>query len=373
MRIVAARLLPIRLPLVRPLRTANGVIEAREGTILRLETEAGVVGRGEASPYPGFGRETLEASRSDLERLAAKIVGLDTSDILQGLFEADRGSTARAAVETACLEATATGRGVPLCDHLVPGACEEIARIPCNALIGAAPIEDTIAEARRAHDVGFETLKLKVGASSVAEDGERIAAVREALGDDVAIRLDANGAYDLETARSAVERFAPFGIEYLEQPLPADRIEAMARLRRECAFPLALDEGALDLREVQQAIAREAADVIVIKPSVAGGPRAALAMARAARAAGLGVVVTTLIDSAIGVAAAIHAAAAIAAEGPLHACGLATRGHFSFDCASPEALSGGAVPVPRAPGLGLPDDRVPLERCLAGAPVEFRA
>ncbi len=365
--------MPIRLPLLRPLRTATGEVDVREGTIVRIETDDAIAGCGEASPYPGFGEETVQESRAALKAMAPQLAGQPIDRLASAIDALGARGSVRAAFETARWVLEARRRGLPLCEALVAGASERAPRVPCNALLGEASIDELVGAAKRHRDAGFGTLKLKVGALELDRDRERVAAVREAIGTGSKLRLDANQAWDLERARAAVAAFEPFDIEYIEQPLPADDYAGMARLRRGGGIPIAIDEGALDLEGLERAIEGEAADVVVIKPSAAGGPGAALAMARRAREADLDVVVTTLLDSAVGVAAAIHSATAIAAEGSVRACGLATQGQFEFDVAKLDPPKDGAIEVARAAGLGIDEDPEMLSRCLGDAIVEIRA
>jgi len=373
MRLTAIQLLPIRLPLVRPLRTAGGTQLAREGTAVRFETDVGFTGWGEASPYPGFGSETTASARRALAAEAPRWLGRRVDELEDALTRSELPASVRAALATARLDCVAQQRDVPLCDALVAGARQSVARVACNALLAESGLEALVAAARRHCDAGFETLKLKVGALSVERDRERVEAVREAVGPRAALRLDANQAWDLEAARVAAAAFAPFAIEYLEQPLPAADLSDLARLRRAIDVPLAVDEAALEIEGLRRAIAAEAADVVVVKPSAAGGPAAALEMAREARDAGVSPVVTTLFDSAVGVAAAIHAAAAIAAEGELRACGLGTGGHFELDLAKLAAPKDGAIEVPGGAGLGIADEPDPSRGWLAEPIIEVRA
>ncbi len=362
MRVAHAKLLPIRLPLVQPVVGAHGIVSARQCTLLRLETDAGLVGFGEASPYPGFGSETTLAARTALARAASDLVGCE----VEGAMALDRirSHCARAAIETALLDLQAQLRAVALCERLSSGSDGQGRGIACNALISGEQPEDVARAVAAAKSRGFSTLKLKVGALTLERDHARVATAREEAGPEALIRLDANQAYRESEAMEAIAAFAPHGVEYLEQPVAAEDIDVMAALRRKSPIPLAADEAAITLEDARRVIAAEAADVIVIKPSAAGGPRSALRIAREARRAGLEVVVTSLIDSAVGVAAALHAAAAIANEGALLACGLATPDLFEFDVASLGAAVDGAMKIPRGPGLGLREDRAALAKCL---------
>jgi o-succinylbenzoate synthase len=262
-------------------------------------------------------------------------------------------------------------RGVSLCERLSAGSANSVRKIECNVLVAGEDPVEVARQTASAKARGFKTFKLKVGALALERDRLRAAALRDAVGPDAKIRLDANQAYGENEAGEAIAAFAPFAIEYLEQPVAAADIDAMAAVRRKSLIPLAADEAAIGLDDVRRVIAREAADVIIIKPGAAGGPRAALDIAREARHAGLDLVVTSIIDSAVGVATALHVAAAIANEGNLRACGLATAGLFEFDIASLGAPIGGRMQVPRGLGLGIEEDPSLLAQCQDAPMIEI--
>lgn len=369
MRVVRVEVLSIGLPFVLPVTTAKRVLVARDCTLLRVVTDQGLVGRGEASPVPGFGRESSAQARAALVAAAGDLVGMD---VQQGLSrEPPRSRSARGAIETALLDLQAKQQGIALCERLSPGSGSGVGRIPCNVLIAGEAPEAVACMASEAKARGFESFKLKVGACDLARDLARVAALRESVGARSSIRLDANQGYRERDALLALEAFAAYGIEYLEQPVEAADIDAMASLRRKSKVPLAADESAIGLEDVRQVIAAEAADVIVIKPSAAGGPLPSLQIADEARRAGLDLVVTSLLDSAIGVTAALHVAAAIAHRGPLRACGLATSALFSTDVAPLNAPVGGALEVPRIAGLGVEEDADVVSKCLTQPIVEI--
>jgi o-succinylbenzoate synthase len=369
MKVVRGQLIPIRLPLARPIRSARGIVAARECTLLRLETDVGLVGCGEASPYPGFGNETPASARAALERAVRDSIGQDVDVALAG--RASDSLAARAALETALLELQSKAQGVSLCERLSAGSAHSVRKIQCNVLVAGEDPVEVARQAASAKARGFETFKLKVGALALERDRLRAAALRDVVGPDAKIRLDANQAYDESEAADAIAAFAPFAIEYLEQPVAASDIDAMAALRRKSPIPLAADEAAIGLEDVRRVIVREAADVIIIKPGAAGGPRAALGIAQEARHAGLDLVVTSIIDSAVGVATALHVAAAIANEGALRACGLATAGLFEFDVASLGAPMGGSLQVPRGVGLGIEANPSLLAQCQDAPMIEI--
>ena len=263
--------------------------------------------------------------------------------------------TAMAGLETALLDIVSRSKCLPLRDLLsVPsGSSTSRAAIVCNALVTGDSVEAVSASAQVAMSKGYRTFKLKVGAVDLAADLPRVACLREIVGAEASIRLDANRAYQPEDAISAIESFARYEIEYLEEPLAVSALDQMLELRERAVIPLAADESATTEVAAARVIEAGAADVIVIKPSAAGGPFAGLRIARAARRAGLRVVVTSLMDSAVGVSAARETAAAIAGEGELLACGLATGELFERDVAALDRSVGGDLMLSNEPGLGL--------------------
>ena len=359
MKIASAQVFPIRLPLKVPLVTSMGILRRRNGALLRLETQSGWVGWGEASPYPGFGLEAPADARAAMTKASAEMVGVEVESLEDWISFVGgwirKFPTAMAGIETALLDLVSRSKGLPLRDLLsVPGEpSTSRAAIVCNALVTGDSVETVSASAQVAMSRGYRTFKLKVGAVDLAADIARIACLREIVGAESSIRLDANRAYQPEDAIEAIESFARYEIEYLEEPLAVSALDQMLELRERAVIPLAADESATTEVAAARVIEAGAADVIVIKPSAAGGPFAGLRVARAARRAGLRVVVTSLIDSAVGVSAARETAAAIAGEGELLACGLATGDLFERDVAALERSTDGNLMLSKEPGLGI--------------------
>ena len=159
---------------------------------------------------------------------------------------------------------------------------------------------------------GFRTLKLKVG---IGDDAGRLAAVRAAAGPDVAIRLDANGAWTVEEAAATLQALSPAGLELCEQPVAS--LNEVSKLSELTLLPLSLDESTTD----PGALDRRVCDAVCLKVSRSGGITGLVESARRARAAGYEVYLASSLDGPLGIAAALHAAAVI---GPDRASGLAT-------------------------------------------------
>src|SRR5581483_10692383 len=156
----------------------------------------------------------------------------------------------------------------------------------------------------------------------IGDDAGRVAAARAAAGPDLALRLDANGAWDVEQAVRTIEALEPAGLELVEEP--ARGLAAIREVRARVAARVALDESARE----PGALAGGVADAVCLKVSRCGGVSGLLAAAALVRAAGGEVYVASTLDGPLGVAAALHAAAALASRGPLPPCGLATLGLF---------------------------------------------
>jgi o-succinylbenzoate synthase len=188
---------------------------------------------------------------------------------------------------------------------------------------------------------GVTTVKVKVGGGPPAEDADRVAAVRSVLGPAGRIRLDANGAWDLDTAVAAIARLAPFDLELVEQPV-ADLAD-LAQVRRRVAVPVAADENLRSLGDARRLRAIAAADAVVVKVQPLGGVRAAL---RVIEAAGVPAVVSSLYETSVGLAAGVALAAALP-ELPF-ACGLGTGALLAGDVvADPLVPDGGRLAVRR--------------------------
>jgi O-succinylbenzoate synthase len=213
-------------------------------------------------------------------------------------------------------------------------------RVPVNVTVPAVGPErarEIVAES------GCRTAKVKVAEKGQAEgeDIERVAAVRDALGPDGRIRVDANGGWTVEEAARMLKRLNRFSLEYAEQPCAT--LDELAELRRHADVPVAADESIRKATDPLRVRAAGAADIVMVKVQPLGGVRAAL---RVAEACGLPVVVSSAVDTSAGLAAGVALAAALP-ELP-YACGLATMSLLAGDVtAEPLAESGGELPVRR--------------------------
>lgn len=332
------------LPLAEPLRTAAGSIDRREGFLVRYE-HRGTEGLGEATPLAGWteSRSACRAALTDALDVAraegheSALLDLEVADV----------PAARHGFTTALYDADARVEGTPLYRWFAPDRTAD--SVPVNATVGDADPEATVRAVRDAVDRGFDCVKVKAGRRDVAADVERLRAVRDAVGDAVALRVDANGAWARDEATAALEGLADVGVEYVEQPLAADDLEGLAGLAGG-PVDVAVDESLAE-HPFGEVLRAEAADVAVLKPMVLGGPGDAVTLAERAREAGVEPVVSTTVDGVVARTAAVHVAATIPEVGP---CGLATAELLADDLGpDPAPVADGRISVPQAPGLGV--------------------
>jgi o-succinylbenzoate synthase len=322
-----------------PFVSATGSTERRELLLLRLEGRDGRVGFGEAAPlrhYDGVGIDECCAALEDCREALTDSDGDDREPLLSECIRLAVLPQALAAIDLALWDLAGKRAGQPV--WRLVGASEPPA-VEVNYTVSASDRAGAAAEASAALDVGYRALKLKVG---TGDDAGRLAAVRAAAGADMAIRLDANGAWSPVEAEAALRALAPAQIELCEEPVRG--VDQIAELSLRTQVPLAIDEsavapGAFDLR---------VCEAICLKISRHGGISGTLDAARRARAVGYQLYLASTLDGPLGIAAALHAAAALAPDRP---CGLATLGLFAGR-ADPFPPKDGRIPVPSEPGLG---------------------
>ncbi len=354
MKIARIRWAPFRVPFVTPYETARGRATHRSGVIVVLVTEAGHHGYGEASLDPSAPEDAGRTILPPIESMARDLVTTSVEAIDEILEthvaggDADR--AAHCAIETALADAGAREAGRPLAELLSEDAAT-LRQVPVNATIAARSTEEAAASALLASAQGFGCIKLKVGMEATpAAEAARVKTVREVIGAGVKLRLDANGAWDEPVAIATIRNLEAYEIELVEQPVPAQDIAALGRVREAVTTSIAADEAIADYESAIAVLKH--ADVLVLKPARLGGLSMARYIANAAASAGRGVIVTTTIDTGIGGAAALHLAASLPDGGRAH--GLATASLLRDDLLTqPLSVERGYLSLPDAPGLGV--------------------
>ena len=329
--------------LARALETSYGAVREREVLIVALTGADGVTGYGEAAPLEPYDGVSIERVRRALESYAPALAsehGRNGAQLVDACRRIEDLPQAFAAVDMALWDRAGRRTGKPIAQLLSDSAP---ARVPVNATLSALDRAGAAREAHAAVREGFTCVKVKVG---VGDDAGRVAAVRAASGPRTELRLDANGAWDVEQAVAAIDALSPVGLELVEEPVHG--LAAMRAVRERVTVRVAIDETAAE----HGALTAGVADAVCLKVSRCGGIAGLLAAAALVRATGAEVYLASTLDGPLGIAAALHAAAALASRGPVPACGLATLALFE-GVASPLAPSEGAIELPSAPGLGV--------------------
>ena len=329
----------LRVRLRAPFVSASGALGERELVLLRLEDSGGCVGFGEAAPladYHGVNTDdVLEALEACRDMLAAAPDDVSPGQALAE-WRAVAVLPAVAAVDIALWDLEGRRTGQPVWRLLGAQAAEPV---EVNYTIAAPDRAGAAAQAAAARAGGFRCVKAKVG---IGDDAGRLAAIRAVLGPDVAIRLDANGAWSTDEATAALRALGPVGIELCEEP-----VRGLAQTREVAAaasVPIALDETASAIGALEDRVCW----AVCLKVSSCGGITGVVEAARQARAAGYEVYLASTLDGPLGIAAALHAAAVVRPE---RACGLATLALFA-DRDDPLPAREGRIDVPGGAGLG---------------------
>lgn len=346
MRITSVEVVPYALPFREPYVTAAGTLTQREMALLRLRSEEGLVGLGEAVPLSLRGGVTLASVVAELEGLAAHD-SLDETMLRRGALSAPT----RCAALTALLDLR--GRRAAAEGEASPAPPSPVS---CNATLVAGEPATVAAEAERWAAEGFSTFKLKLG---VGDDVAQVRAVRGALGPEARIRVDVNGAWDAEAARRTLVELEPLDIELAEQPVAG--LEGLAELTQVTSIPIAADESVESRADAERAAETGACAITGIKLSKVGGPEEAIEIAEV-----LPAYLSSALDGPVGIAVAAQVATTLggvsrAGAAPL-AHGLATQRLFASTVAAVECeLRGGMLHPPAGPGLGVEIDDAALQ------------
>lgn len=352
-RIEAVTCERLSVPLHTPFVTALRSTTATETVVVRVSDSDGVTGWGEAPQVWRVTGESLAGAEACVSGpLAATVVGGRADDLAalcRGVAEAVPGNFgAKSAVDVALHDLAARRLEVSLPRMLGTA----VHRVPTDVTLAASDAGSLGEAAEKRVADGFTVLKMKVGTSG-SGDVERVRAVRERVGPDVAIRLDANQGWDRRQAVRSIRAMedSGLGVELVEQPVPAHDLEGLAWVTDRVNTPVLADEAMYGVRDLVELIRRRAADMVNVKLAKCGGLSAARTMLSLADAYGVEALVGSMMESPIGVGAAASLAAAHSGQlvndldAAWWAASSPVRGGLSYD--------GATVVLPDAPGLGV--------------------
>ncbi|CAA9558927.1 MAG: L-alanine-DL-glutamate epimerase (EC [uncultured Thermomicrobiales bacterium] len=316
LRIAAIDVVPVRLPLREPFVIAYASYADVLSVLVRVRTEDGAEGWGEATPDPNVTGETWPSAAAMLrDDLAPALLGHDARDRFGTMSRLDAvvegAPAAKAALDIALHDLVARSLAVPL--WVLLGGCSKAALEISRVVSLGTP--EAMADAARGHVAdGFSTVKLKVGdATAPLLDAARVVAVRAAVGPEIGIKVDANQGWKASgTAVRAIQAMSESQPAYVEQPVAAWDLEGLADVRRQTGATIMVDEGCHGARDLLRVVALRAADLVNIKLMKTGGIGPALRLNAIAEAAGIGAQVGTMVESSIASAAGLHVAIALA-------------------------------------------------------------
>lgn len=310
MKITAVHLYAIRLPLQNPFIVSYGTYPDMPSIIVKIETDEGIVGYGEGVADEHVTGETWESTFHILKHtLAPPLLGknpMNIEKIHDIMNQTTYGvPTAKAALDIACFDIMGKKLGQPVYQFIGGRYHEEF---PITHVLSIDSPENMAEEAASMMNKGYQSFKMKVG-TDVKKDVERIEAVRERVGNDIAIRVDVNqGWKNSATTLTALRSLKHLEIDWIEQPVIADDIDAMAYIRSKTDLSLMIDEGLKGPREMRQIIQQQAADKVNIKLMKCGGIYPAVKLAHQAELAGIECQIGSMVESSVASSAGFHVA-----------------------------------------------------------------
>jgi muconate cycloisomerase len=361
MKIISLESILVDLPTIRAHKLARQTVMQQTLVVLRLVTDAGIEGLGEATTIGGlsYGEESPESIKSALDTYIAPIVaGLDPRNINHIMAEIDRhvvgNRLAKSALETALFDISGKVLTVPV--HQLLGG-KQIDAMECIWGLASGDTGKDIEEAERVLSQKLHRgFKIKVGSRDVESDIVHVSKIAQAIAGRGTLRVDANQAWDELTATKAIAVLEAIGVTLIEQPLPKANLEGMARLSTRFDVAIMADEAVATPQDAFAYAKSHAADVVALKIAKAGGLLATKTVASIASAAGLALYGGTMLEGTIGTVASLHAFSSLSQAFPF---GTELFGPLLLkdDIVQERPTYGNfGIAVPNKPGLGVDID-----------------
>lgn len=362
MQIATIETLRVRIPLKPAFHmiTALGLHDVSDYLLVRVTTTDGVTGLGEATVSEKWSGETVRGAEAIIAScLGPAVVGVDPHDIPELNRRLDSVARhnwfAKSAIEMACWDIQGKAAGKPVYELL--GGLRRDHAIRCRFSLGAFEPPRAAERARELLAEGFDTIKVKVGTRPEL-DVERVQAVREAIGPEPRLMVDANCGWDTETALRCLKEMEPCQLWLVEQPTRDGDYAGMARVRKEIPIPLMADDICFDMAHARELIRNVCCDLISVYPGKNGGISKSRAIAEFAADHGVACSIGSNLEYDIATAAMAHLVAAtenMRVEeypgdmlGPIY--------HEASIAKQPIQIDGPIVRVPDGPGLGVEVD-----------------
>jgi len=352
-------LFKLSIPLIEPFVTSLGTDENAENVIVKITTKEGIVGFGECSPYMPINGESQETCFIVGQYFAKAIKGKNALDIESCVTLMDKiiyaNNSIKSAFDIALYDIAAQHAGVPLYKFI---GGENNKTIITDYTVSVGDPKKMAADAVKIKEQGYPAIKVKLGLNGKT-DVIRMKGIREAVGNDIPLRIDANQGWEVEEAIETLKALAPFNIQHCEEPIARWNYLQLPRVNKESPIPIMADECCGDEHDAERLIQLKACKYMNIKLGKSGGIFKALKMARMAEAANIHLQVGAMLESRLAMTAFAHYAL----------CSPAII-HFDFDTAlmfSEDPVTGGivyekngVVKVPEKVGLGASIDATRL-------------
>ncbi len=346
---------------MEPFVIATGTMDYAQNIFVRIYTDSGIYGVGECSAFPMIVGETQDTCLVLAQDFARLWKGKNPLALTDRLTELDtyiaRNTTAKSAFDIALHDLAAKAAGLPLFKYL-GGA---VRPITTDITIGIGSPEEMAAKAVLFKKQGAEVLKVKLGKAPEA-DIARIRAIRDAIGLQTTIRVDANQGWTYDDAVRALQGLQIFDIEFCEQPMRSYDDHLLAQLRNETTIPLMADESCYDHRDATRLAVQAACDYVNIKFSKSGGIAEALRIQQAMGTYGIPCMIGGMLESRVGLSAAVHFAYA-APNVRFFDMDTCLIGHLEDPVVGGVRYAGYDLAVPDLPGIGADVDDIFLQNC----------
>jgi L-alanine-DL-glutamate epimerase-like enolase superfamily enzyme len=288
-----------------PFRIAIMEITAAQSVFIRINTNEGLYGLGEANPTWGITGETQSINLAGAVDLAKLLLNKDPLDIENRMRELNKflvnNSTLRSAFDMALYDLLGKAAGLPL--YAVLGGGKR--SFWTDNTIGIADPDYMAKKAKKYKDQGFQAIKVKLGTTR-DQDVERIQTIRNAVGDEIPVRIDANQGWDYKTAVNTLQAIEAYGIEYCEQPIAHWDYENMRRIREKTSIAIMADESLFDHHDAYKLASMGCCDYFNIKLAKSGGIHTALKINAIAEGAGIHCMVGCMTETRLALSAAAH-------------------------------------------------------------------
>lgn len=351
MTIQQIELYKLFIPLKEPFVISLGPIYNAENVLVLIRTKEGITGFGECSPFLSINGESADTCMVVGQYFAKALIGKNALDIPEHIAAMDRiiygNSSIKSAFDIALYDIAAQHAGQPLYQYL-GGDINKVIVTDYTVSIGEPT--KMAADAVKIKAEGYPAIKIKLGKHGPT-DVLRIKAIREAVGNDIPLRIDANQGWGIEEAIATLQSLAPYGIQHCEEPIARWAFMELPRIRKQSPIPIMSDESCGDEHDAERLIQLKACDYMNIKLGKSGGIFKALKMVKLAEAANIHLQVGAFMESRLAMTAFAH----------FSLCSPQIE-HYDFDTSlmfSEDPVSGGiiykqngVIDVPQQPGLG---------------------